>query len=383
MKHPASSPARPDDRDFPAAIRHAAAAWRTRADAGLAPAEQVALTAWLEADARHREAYARFEQVWSALDRPHEAGATAALAAALDGHARRRRQRRQLVSAATLVIVLAAAGTAWRFFPGSSPPSSTPTVVATASRAVLLEPARQTLPDGTVVELKEGADFSSEFTAEFRRVLLRRGEAHFQVTKDARRPFVVVAAGVEAQAIGTAFAVQIGETAVDVVVTSGRVALNPAAPPAATPSNPLPPTPAAARSPAPLAVLDASDRARVELGHDAATEPPRVTVVRGDEVEERLAWRIPRVEFTRTSLAEAVAILNRHTAARRAAASGETDRAGDFVLAEAALGAVPVSGLFRVDRTEAFVSLLRDGFGIAAETQPNGEIVLRRAGAER
>lgn len=378
-------------RDVPAAIRHAAAEWRAREDAGLAPAEQAALKAWLGADARHRDAYARFGQVWAALDRPHEAGATAVLAAALDGQARRRRQRRQIASAATLLVVLAAAGTAWHFFPGLAPQSSAASVAATTSRAVLLEPARQTLPDGTVVELKEGADFSPDFTATLRRVVLHRGEAHFQVTKDVLRPFVVVAAGVEAQAVGTAFAVQIGESAVDVVVTQGRVALNrtAAAAPAsssATATVPAAPpsVPTSAESFAPLAVLDASDRARVELGRGAATEPPRVTVIRGEETEDRLAWRIPRVEFTRTALAEAVAILNRHADARRAAEpAGTPARPGRFILADAALGAVPVSGLFRVDRTEAFVSLLRDGFGIEAETQPDGEIVLRRAGTER
>ena len=49
--------------------------------------------------------------------------------------------------------------------------------------------------DGTVVELKRGADISVEFSKRLRRVVLLRGEAHFQVAKNKDWPFAVDAGG--------------------------------------------------------------------------------------------------------------------------------------------------------------------------------------------
>ena len=54
-----------------------------------------------------------------------------------------------------------------------------------------------------------------------------RGEAHFQVAKNANRPFVVQAGAVEFRAVGTAFDVQLGATQVQMIVTEGRVAGGP------------------------------------------------------------------------------------------------------------------------------------------------------------
>src|SRR5437660_1453063 len=80
--------------------------------------------------------------------------------------------------------------------PFSTPPSS----------AVVLRPEKQILADGSVVELKSGAEIAVDFTGAYRRVALKRGEAHFQVAHQSR-PFVVTAGPIEFRAVGTAFAV--------------------------------------------------------------------------------------------------------------------------------------------------------------------------------
>lgn len=360
------------DDDF-AAIKDVAAKWKARADAGLSQPEEAELQAWLEADPRHRAALARFDSVWEKFDRPFHAGVSDQLLEALEVRAGRRR-RRQVISTVTGLMVLIAAGSVWRFAHQSDAAAPTDPVAASLStHAVLLMPARQTLPDGSVVELKEGADIAVDFSPSLRRVVLRRGEAHFQVTKDATRTFVVAAGGVEARAVGTAFAVQLGTTAVEVLVTEGHVAVNQAA--AAAPVSASSQAPAA---PEPLAVLGVSDRVVVNLSAQSVS-PPQVTAVQPAELDERLAWRAPRVEFTRTSLADAVAVLNRYSAGRRSAG----EQGVHFVIADAALSDVRVSGLFRVDRTEAFVGLLKNGFGIAAEPRGDGEILLHRISAPR
>lgn len=66
-----------------------------------------------------------------------------------------------------------------------------------APSATTVVPQRETLPDGSLVELKPGALVSHDFAGTVRRVTLHQGEAHFQVTKNPARPFVVRAGNVD------------------------------------------------------------------------------------------------------------------------------------------------------------------------------------------
>ncbi|MSU50437.1 MAG: hypothetical protein EXS37_15360, partial [Opitutus sp.] len=206
--------------DSVGAIKHAAAVWKARVDAGLSEHEQDELDAWLELDQRHRAALARFDSVWEKFDRPFHAGASDQLLGEL--RARASRRRRRAFSTVAGLIVLLTLGSVWRV--AVSDDSAARATLAT--NAVLRMPARQTLPDGSVVELKAGAEIAVAFSSTLRRVTSRRGEAHFQVTKDSNRAFVVSAGGIEARAVGTGFSVQLRSTTVEVLVTEGHVAVN-------------------------------------------------------------------------------------------------------------------------------------------------------------
>src|SRR3546814_12357098 len=59
--------------------------------------------------------------------------------------------------------------------------------------------------------------------AKSRNVVLREGEAWFQVARDKSRPFVVEAGKVRVQAVGTAFSVRRDENGASVFVTEGVV----------------------------------------------------------------------------------------------------------------------------------------------------------------
>ena len=113
----------------------------------------------------------------------------------------RRRRRRQTAMAGLAALI--ALGFAWQV--REDPIVHRPEAL---EPAVVKQPARHNLPDGTVVELMEGAEFAAEFSAAARRVVLRHGGAYFQVAKDAK-PFVVVAGDVEVRAVGTAFSVHL------------------------------------------------------------------------------------------------------------------------------------------------------------------------------
>lgn len=94
---------------------------------------------------------------------------------------------------------------------------------AIANSATLVQPAGQTLADGSTAELKADAEIRVEYGQEYRRVTLVRGEAHFTAAKDATRPIVARAGDVDVCAVGTAFAVQFATSKVDVIVTDGTV----------------------------------------------------------------------------------------------------------------------------------------------------------------
>lgn len=259
-----------------------------------------------------------------------------------------RRRRQRYLAAAGAVGALALAATSWfTFSRGGVDP-----VVASARTMVVATPAMRTLPDGTVVELKDGAEIAVTYSTSVRRVGLLRGEAHFRVVKDAARPFVVAVDAVEVRAVGTSFAVQRRATEVEVLVTTGRVAVDR-----------LPETGGAA-SPAPqtVAMLEAGNRTLVEVA--AMAPAPVVEALSPAEMGQRLAWRVPRLEFTRTPLAEAVPMINRHSAIKLA-------------LADEAVGRVQISGMLRVDNVESLFHLLEMEHGIKAERRNAGEVVLR------
>jgi transmembrane sensor len=255
----------------------------------------------------------------------------------------RRRRRRCAQLAGTGAVLLIGALGFWQPWRTPAPLAADSSVPST----FVSRPESRPLPDGSVAELKRGAEVATAFSEHERRVVLRHGTAHFAVVRDAARPFVVEAAGVEVRAVGTAFAVEVAESGVDVLVTEGKVAVQAPAAKATAPTT-----------------LAAGDRAVVERG----TTAPRVTSLSPEEVRQRLAWRVPRLEFVGTPLAQVVVMCNEHATALRRAR---------LVLADPSLGAVRVSGLLRADDLDSLLRLLEGEFGIVADPS-EGEIRLRR-----
>ena len=375
-------------------IKAAAADWVARRDAGLSRSESAELQAWLDSDSRHREALAHCDSAWGALDRPYRAGAADDLLNAVETRVRRRRHRQAARFAAGLALVFVI-GFVWRSAPDPAADSLQPSRSGTA---IAVLPPRQILPDSTVVELKSGAEIAADFRGKLRRVVLQKGEAHFQVAADASRPFVVVVGNVEVRAVGTAFSVQREGAKVEVLVTEGRVAVerlvgttgprpkddrrrnaergdaeeSDSRVPASSHLRVSTSSPARALTPV---FLGPGYRAVVDFS-STDQAPPTVELLAAGDISERLAWRAPRLEFSGTPLSEAVALLNEH--AGNAAAAGQP--ALRYAIGDPEIAPMRVSGLFRVDNTESFVRLLKHGFGIEAETRDGyAEIVLRKS----
>jgi transmembrane sensor len=363
-------------------ISVAAARWVARRDAGLSPGEALEFDQWLAADARHRAAFEHYAGTWSAFDTAGRPGRQGAIMREIGARARRRRGKRACMTAATVcAVVFLALAALWQWprakglWPEDSPPS----------RAVVLHPERRVLDDGSVVEIKPGAVIDVRYDDAARRIVLLRGEAHFQVEKGRPRPFVVAAGGMEVRAVGTAFAVEHGAAEVEVWVTEGCVAVT------KTPATPIVPVSGGEISPdatialsstasitvassgtASVVMINKCERIVVETVSEAAA--PVVIPVSAAEINERLAWRIPRLEFSATPLAEAVALINRSSRLPDGSASAR------LVLDKslAGLESEPVSGFFYANNIEAFVQALDMSMGIKGERRGD-EIILRGA----
>lgn len=379
------------------AISATAARWVARRDAGLSMLEQAEFEQWLDADARHQAAFEHYAHTWSALDSPGRTGAREATMRALQARVKRRRIRRVRAASAVACAVVVFAFAILSRQPGTGelhPPNSS---ISTVS---VMQPECHVLEDGSTVEIKSGAVIDVRYDEATRRVLLVSGEAHFQVMKGQSRPFVVEAGGIEVRAVGTAFVVQLEAEQLEVLVTEGRVAVEkvPAVSPLPddTPALPAQPDSFALPPPsdtfemtvepsspttvvssvpvAPVAMLGVRERVVMETVPALEASAPVVTTVTSAEINQRLAWRIPRLEFSETPLAEVVALINRSSRLP----DGSTSARLVLDPASPSLAKEPVSGFFRADNIEAFVHVLALGMGIEAEWR-DGEIILSRA----
>ncbi len=319
-----------------------ASSWVVRSNRGLTAVEQDEYSAWLAADPRHGVWLAKRRQAWSEFDvltewRPeHSAEPNPDLLAT----PRPRQRRLRLIFPAVLALAAGLAVALWV-------PRQSETRKTEPGTAVAKDYESRALDDGSVVELNGGAQIEVRFTTEERRVRLVRGEAHFLVAKNPLRPFVVEAGGVAVRAVGTAFDVLLSGHAVEVLVTEGRVRVDP---PAAT----------AALQPAPD--VAAGQRVVVAL---AGGEISAVTTVSPDEMARRLAWQPRLLDFSTTPLAEVAAEFNRRNRTQ-------------LVLADPSLRMMPIVASFRSDNVDGFVRMLELSAGVSAE-RSGDTVVLRRA----
>jgi len=327
------------------AIEETASEWLVRSNTGLSSAERAEFQRWLAADPRHATAYAQLGEAWSVLNQPRASGQAGELGRELDARQERRAGRRRIFAFAG--AGLAAAAALVISFVTLRPPPATP---APAATTVTERPDRQVLPDGSTVELNAGAQIAVDFTAKKRGVRLLAGEAMFAVRKDAARPFVVAAGGVEVRAVGTVFSVRHAEGQVGVLVTEGRVAVERVAAPD------TPPAP-------PIALVDAGAKLVVPADLPVAT-PLEIKPITPQQVATELAWRGKRVEFSGTPVAEAVELFNRQNRLQ-------------LSVADATLARHQLSGIFWADDPEGFVRLLETGMNVSAE-RTGDTIVLRR-----
>jgi transmembrane sensor len=203
------------------------------------------------------------------------------------------------------------------------------------------------LSEGTRITLNSDTRISVEYRESERGVRVDRGEAYFEVAKDAGRPFWVRAGDHRVQALGTAFIVrhEAGRTAVTLV--EGKIAVT--RDDGAVNSIPEPVEPSV--HPTALEkqiILTPGERLTFVGGSRGRLDVPRMDAV--------TAWRRSEIVLDHTPLADAVAEMNRYDQTT-------------LVIEDPQVAALRVSGIYHTGNSETFANMIAHLYGLEAVRQ--------------
>jgi len=310
-------------------IEREASAWIERRDMGEWSAEtQSQFDAWMEADLAHRIAYWRLEAAWDRTERM-AALRPAELRSALRPTAAR--SPRNTFKFAAALGAIAIIGTLSTYY--FTQPTYQTFATTLGGREVL------TLHDGSVIELNASTAIRLYDDAKERRVTLEKGEAYFNIQHDAARPFVVTSGNHRITDLGTKFSVRTEEGRLRVALMEGRAEvdnINSAKPVVLNPGE--------------VAIATADSIS-------VAKKPIR-------ELADALGWRRGQIIFYHTTLAKAVAELNRYNRKQVVIADGATAR-------------LTINGSFPTNGIDAFTQATEQVFGVHV-THRGDQIVISR-----
>ena len=290
-----------------------------------------AFEAWLAASAEHRRAYADIEALWSGLDRYKTRAFPLRDAARAYRPPLPRPVPRYWAVGFALSLTLALVvllGPRW-----SNDDLETVHRTARGERQTIL------LTDGSQVEINTDTELRVRINSETRSVWLARGEALFTVTHDTSRPFEVMSGNGRIRDLGTRFDVYQGPDRVSVTVLEGRVQIT----------------------------TDHSDAIPLAAGQQVAYTPNgQLSAVSTANIAVLTAWREGRLVFQRQTLAEAVAQMARYHAV-------------EFVFEDPTLATLKISGTFKTEDLQLFLSTLETTYPLKATVTGGRLLRLARA----
>ncbi|HVY81822.1 MAG TPA: FecR domain-containing protein [Steroidobacteraceae bacterium] len=324
-------------------IEREASEWLVRVDRDGGPETSRELAAWLAANPRHRAAFLRISTAWRradalrrlappgaepdmdllAPDRPPviesitEPAAVAARAPTMRLHPRTASRGLSVRVSLAAALILAVGIGAWMY--------ERPQIAMYSTG--IGEFHRIALPDGSSVSLNTDTEIRVVYSNVQRTVELVRGEAQFEVARDARRPFSVATNGSHVSVVGTTFVVRKrNDVSADVLVSEGRVAIDS-----------LPQT-----------LVSAGQMALIRNGH--------VTMQSVDDISRRTAWTAGMLVFNGETLSEAVAEFNRYN--RR-----------QLVIEDPSIAGKTIGGAFKATHPDRFATALEKSFHIEARVE--------------
>ncbi len=222
------------------------------------------------------------------------------------------------------------------------------------------------LSDGTRIHLNTATRLIVHYDRRARRVNLDSGEALFEVAKQPRWPFLVTAGNRQIRALGTAFVVRHEDDKITVTLVEGTVTVQPVSASQtgrtddarkATDTSSAPGgTQAAVRPVATAGVLTLAPGQRVTFdGGAPVLDQPRLDRV--------TAWERGQVAFDNTTLADAVAEMNRYST-------------NLIEILPAKVADIRISGVFRVGDSANFAQAVAHSYGLQVRTRPHSITLL-------
>lgn len=336
-----------------------AAVWIARLDRGLSGSDEADLCRWLAAHPSNRTALIELAALWDEADRLAELAGLFPLQQRDDERVKKTRVRWSYAAGAVLAFSVCVAWLAYDQYAPAPERAVSQELEAAYSTAVGMR-VREVLPDGSAVTLNTRTELETSYTADAREVVLRSGEASFEVTHDPRRPFTVYAGGSAVRALGTVFNVRLGLGGeVEVTVTDGNVGV-------AHSDGQGTDSLAGEPSRRPAGAWDAVVAAGEVVVFEAAQTAPQVLRLEPVDMDIKLAWKRGMLIFRGEPLDDVLEEVARYTTT-------------EFVLADQELASIRVGGYFRAGDVEGLLAALRENFQIEAEAGEGDMILLRGA----
>jgi len=213
------------------------------------------------------------------------------------------------------------------------------------------EQREQRLPDGSIVHLNTDSSVTVHYSRAERLIRLDRGQALFEVAKQAQRPFRVEAGQAGVIAVGTEFDVYRRSSTVTVKVLEGTVAVF---------SGSVPPRPSTGLPESAVRLA-----AGYQIDIDGAIGAPRPI-----KSQAASAWLRRQIAFENEPLGEVADEFNRY---------GQIP----IEIEDATLRAVPITGVFDAYDTDSFVAFLAALDGVIVQKTSDRIRVLTQAGAHQ
>jgi transmembrane sensor len=345
-----TEPARVDDD----AIMAAAAAWLSSRDVGFTEVEAAKFKDWRNSNPHHEAAIRMLEQTRELLEHMPVLRADPELNRRMQqlSHAQPASEKilrfpRALKIASALAACVAIAFVLWASRPDGTAFEATYATTSGDYRRVLL-------PDGSEFQLNSDTRVQVRFSRAQRQVTLAEGEAHFNVAKNPKHPFIVHAENVGVRAVGTAFNVRVGRADVEVLVTEGRVEVDRMSLSGST----------TGITEAASTFVNAGQRISIST-EASSVQTAQLTNIDLVAIQAALDWQNPLLMFNDTPLTDVVAKFNRHNRVR-------------LELGDIELNGRTVGGTFRADQVESFVRLLEKSGDVAIERPARERIILRK-----
>ncbi len=330
--------------------------WISRLDRGLTDQEKLDLSEWVQSSESNRQALLGLSQVWDEMDRLHQLGELFPIAGQVAasnpvGFFQARKPLFGGLAFAAMLFLMLIVFEPFDKFSDANSMSRFSYQTAIGEQSVV------SLPDASQITLNTNSEVEVFYSQYKRQINLLQGEAHFDVTHDADRPFIVNAGNKSVRAVGTAFNVAVyDKNSIEVVVDDGRVVVDQFSTPIQT-------------AEAPIKLLTEEEQYSVSKGEKVVFTDNKVEAevqtISDIELSDRLSWKSGKLVFRGEPLSEALLEIERYTQVR-------------IEMASDALKPILIVGIFQTGDVDGLLVSLEQNFNIGHTWMESNHIVLEQ-----